>query len=217
GIYQTSDFVTGDDGTTSLKSGVVAMGSRTAKPGDFKYKDLNGDGVINDADMKVIGNSSPKHYGGFSNTFVYKNWDLNVLFNWNYGNDIFYAGKYRIEAGQNYFANLSQAYWDDHWTPDHPSNKHASLTGQGKTEVSSYYIEDGSYLRLKNVTIGYNFKKLFGLKGCRAYFTAENLVTWTSYDGYDPELSSYSPLLPGLDNIGYPRARTFTVGLNFKL
>lgn len=216
GIYQTSDFVTNDDGTTSLKSGIVAMGSRTAKPGDFKYEDLNGDGVINDEDMKVIGNSNPKHYGGFSNTFVYKNWDLNILFNWNYGNDIFYAGKYRIEAGQNYFANLSQVYWDDHWTADHPSNKHASLTGQGKTEVSSYYIEDGSYLRLKNVTIGYNFKKLLGVKGCRAYFTAENLVTWTGYDGYDPELSSYSPLLPGLDNIGYPRARTFTIGLNFK-
>lgn len=216
GIYQKDDFVTNQGGTVSLKPGVVKMQNRNAAAGDFKYKDLNGDGVINDNDMTVIGNTNPKHYGGLSNTFVYKNIDLSVLLNWSYGNDILYAGKYRIEAGGGVYANVSQTYWENRWTPEHPTNEYASLVGQGKNESSSYYVEDGSYMRLKNVTIGYSFKKLLGLKDCRAYITAENLLTWTKYTGYDPEISSYNPALPGVDNISYPRARTFTFGLNLK-
>jgi hypothetical protein len=86
--------------------------------------------------------------------------------------------------------------------------------------MSSYYVEDGSYLRIKNITLAYSLPlkstNKSGIKGCRFYITGENLYTLTSYSGFDPEIASYSPLLPGIDNISYPRARTFTAGINLK-
>ena len=220
GIYQLSDFdLVG--GSYVLKKGVTSILGRTAKPGDFKYKDLNGDGVVdNTHDYKIISNSNPLHYGGFTNNFQYKNFELNVLLQWSYGNDILNIGRYRYEAGGGYFANLTEDYWNNAWTPGNPTNKYAAVMGQGKTDISSYYVEDGSYLRLKNVTLSYtlnpSFLKRAGIAGCRFYVTGENLYTWTKYSGFDPEIASYSPLLPGIDNISYPRARTYTLGLNVK-
>ncbi|TCC93160.1 TonB-dependent receptor [Pedobacter hiemivivus] len=220
GIYQTEDFIQSGS-TLTLKPGVAAMSSRAAKPGDFKYKDLNGDGVVDDVnDRTIISNSNAKHFGGFTNSFTYKNFDLSVLFQWSYGNDILNSGKYRYEAGQNYYANVTTEYWNNRWTSTNPSNTYAALTGLGKIETSSYYVEDGSYLRLKNINLGYNFEesklKNYKIRGIRFYVTAENLVTWTKYTGFDPEIASYTSLLPGIDNISYPRARTFTFGLNLK-
>ena len=220
GIYQLSDFdLVG--GNYVLKKGVTSMLGRTAKPGDFKYKDLNGDGVVdNTHDYKIISNSNPLHYGGFANNFRYKNFELNVLFQWSYGNDILNIGRYRYEAGGGYFANVTEDYWNNAWTPVNPTNRYAAIKGQGKTDISSYYVEDGSYLRLKNVTLSYtlnpSFLKKAGITGCQFYVTGENLHTWTSYSGFDPEIASYSPLLPGIDNISYPRSRTYTLGLNVK-
>ena len=220
GIYQLKDFdLVG--GSYVLKKGVPSILGRTAKPGDFKYRDLNGDGVVdNTHDYKIISNSNPLHYGGFTNNFQYRNFELNVLLQWSYGNDILNTGRYRYEAGGGYFANLTEDYWNNAWTPVNPTNKYAAVMGQGKTDISSYYVEDGSYLRLKNVTLSYtlnpSFLKRAGIAGCRFYVTGENLYTWTKYSGFDPEIASYSPLLPGIDNISYPRARTYTLGLNVK-
>lgn len=222
GIYQVSDFDKQANGSYVLKQGVTRIQGRTSKPGDFKYKDLTGDGIVdNTHDYTIISNSNPKHFGGFTNNFYYKNFELNVLFQWSYGNDIINTGRYRYEAGAGYFANITQDYWDNKWTEDKPSNEYAALTGQGKVDISSYYVEDASYLRLKNVTLSYTlddafFIKKMGVKGCRFYVTGENLYTWTKYTGFDPEVASYSPLLPGIDNIAYPRSRTWTVGLNVK-
>ena len=202
-------------------SGVPAMSTRSARPGDKKFKDLNGDGVINDRDRTMISNSNPKHYGGFSNNFTYKNFDLSVLFNWSYGNEVLNLGRSKLEAGQSFFANVTQEYWDNRWLPERPSNEYPILNEQSKLDVSSYYVEDASFLRLRNMTIGYTlnksaFLKKIGVSGLRIYATGVNLYTWTNYKGFDPEVASYTPLLPGVDNISYPRERSVIFGLNFK-
>lgn len=221
GIYQLNDFTKQPNGTYLLNNGVVRINGRSVQPGDFKYKDLNGDGVVDDQrDRTIISNSNPVHYGGFNNTFKYKNFDLGVFFQWSYGNDILYPSLYRLEAGASYISSISRDYWDNHWTETNPSNTHASIKGRGKTDMSTYYLEDGSYLRLRNITLGHtldaDWLRKTGIKSFRLYLTLENLLTFSSYKGFDPELTSYSPLLPGLDNIGYPRAKTYTFGLNIK-
>lgn len=220
GIYQLSDFdLVGTN--YILKKGVVSILGRTVKPGDFKYRDLSGDGKVdNTNDYTIISNSNPDHFGGFANNFQYKNFELNVLFQWSQGNDIVNTGRYRYEAGAGYFANITQDYWDNRWRNDNPTNKYAAIPGQGKLDISSYYVEDGSFIRLKNITLSYTLDndllKRIGIKGCRVYVTGENLYTWTKYSGFDPEVASYSQLLPGIDNIAYPRSRTFTFGCNVK-
>lgn len=222
GIYQLSDFDKQPNGTYLLKQGVTRIQGRTSKPGDLKYKDITGDGIVdNTNDYAIISNSNPKHFGGFTNNLSYRNFELNVLFQWSYGNDVVNTGRYRYEAGGGYFANVTQDYWDNRWTEENPSNEYAAITAQGKTDISSYYVEDASYLRLKNVTLSYTldtkrFLKKAGITGCRFYVTGENLHTWTKYTGFDPEVASYSALLPGIDNIAYPRSRTWTFGLNVK-
>ena len=222
GIYQLDDFNKQPNGSYVLKPGVVSMGSRAVQPGDMKFRDLDGDGVVNvTKDYGIISNSNPKHYGGFSNSVTWRQFDLSVLFQWNYGNQILNATRYRYEAGNGYVFNLTQDYWDNRWTNTNPSQQYASITGRGKIDPSSYYTEDGSYLRLKNITIGYNFSprvlQRLKLSQVRIYATAENVITWTKYSGYDPELVSSTPLLPGLDNLSYPRSRTITLGIGIKL
>ncbi len=239
GVYQLTDFIIRNSAGTIIdpsqvtevnlnglnytpKPGIPGMSSRTARPGDLKYRDLNGDGIINENDATVISNSNPQHYGGLSNSFTYKNFDLNVLFNWSYGNDILYVGRGRIEAPVSIFANPTEKYWTNRWRIDNPSNVYPSLLSQSKLDVSSYYTEDASFLRLKNLTLGYNLNnsqtlKKLGVNGLRVYLTGVNLYTWTGYSGFDPEVNSYSALLPGVDNISYPRERSIIFGLNIKL
>ena len=238
GIYQMQDFTVKNSAgnpvdpktitsanfanyTYTTVAGVPVMGSRSSKPGDLKYKDMNNDGVINGNDATVISNSNPKHYGGFSNNFTYKNFELNILFNWSYGNQVMNLGRFRIEGGQVPFASATEEFWNNRWTLQNSSNRYPSQSGQGKAEVSSYYMEDASFLRLKNITLGYNinksaFLKKLGVNGLRVYVTGTNLHTWTKYGGFDPEINSYSQLLPGVDNISYPRERSVIFGANLK-
>lgn len=238
GIYQIRDFTIKNTAGTiidpvtitnanlnsytySVNSGTPTMSSRAPRPGDIKFKDLNSDGKIDDNDKIVISNSNPKHYGGFSNNFTYKNLDLSVLFNWSYGNEVLNLGRSRLEGGQSPFGNLTETYWTNRWLVENPSNEYPRLSGQGKLDVSSYYTEDASFLRLRNVTLGYNLNnvsvlKKAGISGLRMYVTGVNLYTWTNYSGFDPEINSYSALLPGVDNISYPRERSFIFGLNIK-
>lgn len=219
GIYQTSDFVNPSSGVYTLKEGVVSRSGIAVKPGDFKFKDLSGDNVVDNVnDMQVISNSNPRHYGGLNNSFKYGDFDLSVFLLWSKGNDIMNIGRYRLEAYQS--SNLSTDYWYNRWTTTNPGNTHPGLVANGRFESSSYYVEDGSFLRLKNVSLGYNLpfaaSRKIGIKNLRVYFTAENLITWTKYSGFDPEIASNYSLLPGLESISYPRARTFTLGLNVK-
>lgn len=220
GIYQIDDFT--DNTYSTLKPGVVSFAGQAVKPGDMKFKNIDGDPnnvITPEGDKTVISNSQPKHFGGFNNTFSYKNFDASIFFQWSYGNQILNVGRYRYEGYIPYF-NIRRDYWNGHWTVDNPSNRYPRLQGAGTTQASSYYVEDGSYLRLKNIVLGYNLPQKLArkltLNNLRFYVSADNVLTFTRYSGYDPEVSYWNPLLTGLDYTSYPRSSVFTFGMNLK-
>lgn len=218
----TSDNV--DNFSYRLKDGVVSINSVAVKPGDRKYRDLDGDNEITSEDRTVISNSNPKFTMGLGNTFSYRGLELTFFFEGVYGRDIMNEFKLRSESGQSggtQFNNLRQDYWDGHWTPENPSNVYARLLNQTNTWVSSYYVEDGSFLRLRTLSIAYTFagKRLRKAKisSIKAYVNAENLFVITKYSGMDPDVSTSNVLFTGFDRMSYPKARTFTFGINLSL
>lgn len=222
GTYKYDDFDKKGNNYT-LKPTVAYIGDdRTAiQPGDMKYRDINGDGIIDDNDRTIIGRGAPVHIGGFNNTFTYKGFDLSLFLQWSYGNDILNANRYMFELGNKTTQNMYAKY-GDRWTSDNPMSNIPRVRANGGTVYSDYVVEDGSYLRLKNVTLGYNFPKKYiqklYLSRLRLYVTAQNLFTFTGYSGMDPEVSvRNSALTPGFDFSAYPRARTFTFGINLTL
>ena len=229
GVYQYSDFNVSPSGVYSLKTNIPTNGNGrgTIQPGDIKYKDLNGDGIVNNNDFTVIGRGLPKNTGGFTNDFSYKGFDLSIFFQWSYGNNILNANRLVFEGNMLNKTNLNQyASYEDRWTPTNPSNTlyRAGIGAQGAigNSFSSRVVEDGSYLRFKTLSLGYNIpKKLikkWGIKNLNFYLAAQNLYTWTKYTGYDPEVSIFnSPLTPGVDYSAYPRAKTITVGIKASL
>lgn len=235
GVYQFEDFNYDETtGKYTLKEGLPNNG-KTVVPGSVKFKDISGldgnpDGTINELDRVVIGNPHPKHFGGLTNDFRYKNFDLQIFLQWSYGNDILNANRIMFEnpgiIGNEYNMLAPAA---DRWTPENPTNgvqayKFAGVFGfpQDGNLVSDYYIEDGSYLKLKTVTLGYTFNKSvlnkLGIKSCRLYVAGQNLHTWTNYSGYDPDVSvgKYGALTPGLDYSAYPMSATFMGGVEIK-
>lgn len=228
GVYQFEDFDLNSSGAYVLKAHLPTNGNARAniKPGDIKYKDITGDGVVNSSDRTVIGRTLPKHIGGLSNNFSYKGLSMHVFFQWSYGNDIFNANRVLFEGG--YAARPLQnqyAAYAARWTPENPSNTYfrAGVGGAGSGAgpngvLSSMTIEDGSYLRLKTVSLEYRLpafilKKLL-VKNISVSATAQNLVTWTSYSGMDPEVSVRNTILtPGFDFSAYPQAKTLVFGL----
>jgi TonB-linked SusC/RagA family outer membrane protein len=225
GVYQKSDFNYLPNGTPQLKDEVATNGGTRAsiRPGDVKYKDLNGDGILNSDDYTMIGNPYPIHTGGFSNNFEYKQFDLNVFFQWSYGNDIFNANRLFFEGSSVARANQNQyASYIDRWSETNQDSKNFRVGGQGPYAYSSRVVEDGSYLRLKTVSLGYNlpakYAKAIKINALRVYSSAQNLYTWTNYSGQDPEVSTKnSALTTGFDYSPFPRALTFTFGLNVTL
>lgn len=224
GVYQFGDFNQLTNGSYELKPEVPNNGQprTTIQPGYVKYKDINGDGEVNASDITVIGNPNPKHTGGFSNNFTYGGFDLNVFFQWSYGNDLMNVNRIVFEgADARNFLNMFSSF-EDRWTPENQSNSLYSATGFGPRVYSSRIIEDGSYLRLKTLAFGYTLpqKLLYGagIKNLRVYVSGQNLLTWTNYSGPDPEVSvRQSALTPGFDLSAYPQMRTITFGLNLTL
>ncbi|GAA4814026.1 TonB-dependent receptor [Litoribaculum gwangyangense] len=224
GIYQIEDFTWQNNSDPTIphvdRSYVIKdelpVYSGTALPGRMKYEDTNGDGFINDDDRQVIGDSNPKHFGGINNTFTYKNWDLSVFFQWSYGNDLYNASKVRLN-GVAEWMNISQDYFENHWTSENPNNENPAYGALDQQIASSYYVEDGSYLRLKTVSLGYKLPKnitdKMGINSLQFNLIGNNLATWTKYTGWDPEVNFNNPLLSGFDRIAYPRARNFTFSL----
>lgn len=222
GTYKYDDFNTDANGNYTLRPEVPnnGMDRNSIQPGDVKYKDLNKDGTINDKDRTIIGNGAPIHVGGFSNNFTYKGFDLNIFFTWSYGNDILNANRLIFEGGQRRKDLNMYAAYANRWTPENPNSDIPRVGGQGPEGVySTRVIEDGSYLRLKNVTLGYTFPaqwcKKLTISNARLFVSGENLLTFTSYSGFDPEVSvRNSALTPGFDYSAYPRARNISCGLS---
>lgn len=221
GLYQIDDFDILADGTYLLKSNIPNNGNdaSTIRPGHTKYKDLNGDGIVDANDQTVIGNPLPLHMGGFSNNFRLGQFDLNIFFQWSYGNEILNANRIVFEGAERR-ANLNMlASYADRWSPENPTSLNHVAGGYGPNVYSSRVIEDGSYLRLKTLSFGYNLPSTvlqrIKISALRAYLSAQNLVTWTQYSGIDPEVSvRHSALTPGFDWSAYPRARTVTLGVS---
>lgn len=187
GTYKYDDFNKCGD-TYTLKKGVPYYSTETnTQPGMPKYKDVNGDGIIDSNDRTIIGRGLPIHTGGFTNNFTYKGFDLSVFFQWSYGNDIMNANRLFFESSNNKSRELNQyASYAGRWTPENPdSDIPAATTSASNRVISSRIVEDGSFLRLKTVTLGYTFPKTLiakaKLSNARVYIAAQNLWTWTSY------------------------------------
>lgn len=238
GVYTTDDFNT--DGT--LKDGVVKPASGTPQPGDIKFAADNEAGDQFTRQLVKIGNGAPDCIGGINNTFSYKGLDLSVFMKFSIGNDIYNATKHSMspyamfqnvpsEFGDNYYRLIDPVTGQQatslarikELNPDE-SSRTWSLNKTNSSYItypSSYYVEDGSYLRLAQVTLGYSFPKNWLKKvmvsNARVYFTANNLATITGYSGYDPEVSAANDNVittPGYDSSTYPRSRSYVIGLN---
>lgn len=204
------------DGVWQSTDAVKAAGA-LAQTGDLggapRFKDVNGDGVFNNAtDRAIIGNGLPKFIYGLTNTVSYRGLDLSVFIQGVQGNQVFNYTRSVTEIDPG--ATPLQSYINDHWKTDKPSNNRPSAR-QWNISNSSYLIEDGSFLRLKNVSLGYRIPlKTKALKAARIYVSGQNLFTVSRYSGYDPEVNSSfnSNTTYGIDNYAYPVSRTYTIG-----
>lgn len=239
GIYQMSDFIWENADSYSLKPDLPSY-LDIMHPGLAKFKDQltvdtdgdgipdAGDGVINEDDRVIIGNPHPKHIGGFGHDIKYRNFDLQVLFQWAYGFDILNANKavftnYRFDH-RNGFPELADA-----WTPYNTDtdvsgiryNNH-NLSPKSGYRVDSRYVDDGSYLKLKTLVLGYRLPKKLTTKlnfnSCRFSLSAQNLFTLTAYKGYDPDVSvgKYGALTPSLDYSAYPQSIVVSLGIDVR-
>ena len=187
-----------------------------ARPGDIRFVDVNGDGVINSDDITDIGSPWPDHIIGLTLNASYKGFDFSAVFSSQLGHEIFRA----YERSDITFTNY-QTFWLDRWTPESPSNELPRLVStdpNNNQRPSDFYLEDGSFLRLRNLQVGYSFPQTVldrvNLKGLRVYLTANNLLTITDYRGFDPEIGTNGWILDtGIDKGFYPSNTTYGVGL----
>lgn len=189
--------------------------------GDIKFADINNDGVVDGDDRTVIGNPHPDFTYGIQNNFSYKGFSLSIFIQGSYGNDVFNAVDRALTSANLGYRNQLPSVLD-YWSVDNP-NSSAPRLARNDTQninVSDRYIEDGSYMRIQNVTLGYTLPTAWlsapRLNRVRIYTSIQNLFTITNYSGYDPEIGSINQdvLLTGIDNGRYPVPRTFTLGIN---
>ncbi len=202
----------------------VGTGAGETALGDVKYVDVNGDGKIDAADKTFIGNPHPKFTYGFTNNFKYKNVDLSIFLQGSYGNDVMNLTKRAGTTNASLYDNQLVDAMDYYSSTNTASNNPRPIADASNTNllISDRYVEDGSYLRIQNVTLGYSLPQdvisKYKISRLRLYGSAQNLYTFTKYSGYDPEIGSFNQnvLLSGIDNGRYPVARTFLVGLNLE-
>ncbi|GAB6012857.1 SusC/RagA family TonB-linked outer membrane protein [Viscerimonas tarda] len=213
--YKTAGIVQLDDDLTTAPKPSWITGN--VQPGDRKYVNQNDDNLINDEDRVILGTSQPKFTYGFTNTFSYKGFDALAVIQGSYGNKIYNALKQQLEITTLYSNVLST--FADRWTPTNPSNDIPRATSSPSAVVTDRNIEDGSYVRLKSLTLGYTFPaKVLApakIKKARVFVTGQNLFTLTGYSGYDPEVSTYEQnnLFQGIDYGAYPSSRSFLFGV----
>lgn len=185
-----------------------------AQPGDVRFVDVNGDGQISDEDRTCIGNGTPDWTFGLNLNVFWRGFDLNVFMQGVSGADVF-DGTFRNDV----FSGNYPSWMLGRWTGEGTSNKYPRLDSSNTDnwKVSDLYVYDGSYLRMKTLTLGYtlpeHLTRIVSISRLRFYVQAENLFTWTKYHGFDPEIGSGGTSL-GIDRGIYPQARTYTVGLN---
>ena len=193
------------------------------KGGDPIWHDRNGDHIIDQEDRQIIGNAEPKFFGGIANDFSYKNFFLNVFFQFSYGNEIYSEINHQRNSVVRY-NNLSAdglRRWRQQGDITDFPRPVLDDPLQSDSRVQSRWIEDGSYIKLKNVNFRYRFSpgliNRIGLRQLEAFVTATNLITWTRYTGFDPDVNSYAGLRVGVDEGSYPQNRSVIFGLNIGL
>jgi TonB-linked SusC/RagA family outer membrane protein len=240
GTYQLKPGVANDSAITSV----------VAQPGGIKFKDLNKDGIVDANDRQILGSNQPKMFGGFTQQFKYKNWDASIFINYRFGSKIFNDNKLEFTSGYTQDANLLSIANNRWRVTDNNGNtlqqisgktvygvapaildsvnKNASFwipqVGSASSSFSpqSFAIENGSFVRINNITVGYSFPlsarlmKQTTFNRLRFYFTVHNVAVLTGYSGYDPEVNTIhaSPLTPGIDYSAYPRSRSYVCGIN---
>jgi len=249
GMYSADDFTWNATSKKWVaKTGIVDNSSLDGfswGPGAMKLKDIAGafdaqgnpipDGKITDADRTIIGNTNPKHFGSFNFSATYKGWDATINCNWVYGNNIYNANKIEMTSiyykDRNMLSIMNNAYTQIDWTTGSRVTDPATLTAMnanasmwsapnGSYAITSWAIEDGSFLRISNLTIGYTLPKkllkILAMQQMRFYASINNLYTFTKYSGYDPEVDTRrsSPLTPGVDYSSYPKSHSYNLGVN---
>jgi len=225
-IYQSATEVAADNEAARAATGnsTTYYQAQGTGAGDIRFKDLNGDGVITSADQKIIGSAQPKFFGGFNNQLSYKGIDLSFFFQYSYGNDIYNYTRVYTEGMNSAFGQSSAVL--DRWTPTNTDTdipRAAWSDPNTNRRNSTRFLEDGSYLRLKTATLGYNIPKAWvnavHLQNIRVYVAGQNLLTFTKYKGLDPEVSTFttSNTSQGTDFLTFPQARVYQIGLNIGL
>lgn len=207
------------DGLFQSTEEVAASAQPSAKPGDVRFVDFDENGVINENDRQILGNAQPQFFGGFNNTFSYKGFDLSVLLQYVYGNDLY---NLNLRTLENLTGNQNQRTTVlNRWTAENTDTDVPRATATKPTDVSyDRYVEDGSYLRVKNIQLAYTIPSgaldKLGVSVMRVYVNAQNLFTFTDYTGLDPEVSRYGSdnISQGFDSGAYPNTKVFTAGFN---
>ncbi len=198
GIYQKDETI------------LEGSGSRT---GGVKVKDLNNDKIISASDQEIVGNANPSFIYGFSTNLSFKRFDFSAFFSGTQGNKVYNLVRYSFEnplGSRNMYKELV-----NRWSPTNPSNEYVSGFQGGRLPLTDRFMEDGSFLRCKNITLGYRLPKIKNISSARVYVSANNLFTITDYTGFDPEVNTFgnSNKQIGVDNLVYPTARSFLLGL----
>ncbi|UYQ94869.1 TonB-dependent receptor [Chitinophaga horti] len=244
GFYTTDDFdFNASNNTYTLKAGIpntsaAALGAREPQPGDLKFKKFSdkADMKVGEEDRRVLGNAQPKFTGGLNQQFMYKGIDLSIFVNWSYGNKVYNANKVEYTTAYLYKDNNMLSLMNDRYKLFDENGQRVYDPGQlkamnvntkywtpslGNYTLHSFAIEDGSFLRISNVTLGYSLpeamlKKTKVFTRVRVYATVNNLHTFTKYSGFDPEASTRrsNPLTPAVDYAAYPRSRFILGGVN---
>lgn len=189
-------------------------GGVDSNTGEIIYKDLDGNGMLSAGDRTFIGDPNPDFTFGFTNNFTYKNWYMDLLVTGSQGGDIYNASRFELEMMDDH-KNQSTIVLNRWTTPGDITNV-PKANAQNAKLVSDRFIEDGSYIKLKSVTLGYNFSQPFkGVTKLNVYLTGQNLYTWTNYSGFDPEVNAFATTngVLGIDYGTYPQVRTFVFGL----
>ena len=222
-IYQTKEEITADDAAAKVKGAPNYQGGAAA-PGDFRFKDLNGDGKVDDADRTEIGNVLPSFTYGLNLSANYKGIDATLFLQGVQGNDIYNNLKYQTQGMTRLFGATTDVL--NAWTPQNTNtNIPRAVSGDpngNATRPSDRFVEKGSYMRVKNLSIGYSIPKSVlnsfsngSISKIRVYVSALNILTITKYTGYDPEIGARNnnQLVYGVDDGQYPQPRTFMVGV----